>query len=94
MKTNKQRIIDFLKMYEYNHHIKPINAYGNCNLTEEGLKSLLSNFMAEMEPESKDELREPIENALYATGRFVPEVCSDLTDGILEYIDDYLHKSK
>jgi len=35
------------------------------------------------------ELREPIENALYATGRFLAEECSELTDGILMYIGDY-----
>jgi hypothetical protein len=32
---------------------------------------------------------EPITNALDATGRFSTEQCNQLSDGILQYIDDY-----
>ena len=37
---------------------------------------------------SKEEILEPIQNALYATGRFIPEECTELALGILQYIED------
>jgi hypothetical protein len=37
---------------------------------------------------SDEEMREPIENALYATNRFLPTQCTDLADGIIQYIKD------
>ena len=35
-----------------------------------------------------DEVRQPFQDALYATGRFSTEQCEQLTDGLLQYIDD------
>jgi hypothetical protein len=37
---------------------------------------------------SDEEMREPIENALYATKRFLTTQATDLAEGILEYIKD------
>lgn len=37
---------------------------------------------------SDEEMREPIENALYATRRFLTTQATDLAEGILEYIKD------
>ena len=37
---------------------------------------------------SDEEIREPIENALYSTNRFHLEQATDLAEGILEYIKD------
>jgi len=35
-----------------------------------------------------DEVKQPFQDALYATGRFSTEQCEQLTDGLLQYIDD------
>lgn len=37
---------------------------------------------------SNEEMREPIEDALYATQRFLTTEATDLAEGILEYIKD------
>lgn len=37
---------------------------------------------------SDEEMREPIENALYATRRFLTTQATDLAEGILEYLKD------
>lgn len=37
---------------------------------------------------SDEEMREPIENALYATKRFLTTQATDLAEGILEYLKD------
>lgn len=37
---------------------------------------------------SNEEMREPIEDALYATQRFLTTQATDLAEGILEYIKD------
>jgi len=37
---------------------------------------------------SDEEMREPIENALYATERFLTTQATDLAAGILEYLKD------
>lgn len=34
------------------------------------------------------EIREPIEDALYATGKFTTTDCTDLAEGILQYLAD------
>ena len=37
---------------------------------------------------SDEEMREPIENALYATKRFLTTQATDLAEGIIQYIKD------
>jgi hypothetical protein len=37
---------------------------------------------------SDEEMREPIENALYATRRFLTTQATDLAEGIVQYIKD------
>jgi hypothetical protein len=37
---------------------------------------------------SDEEMREPIENALYATGRFLTTQATDLAEGIILYLKD------
>ena len=37
---------------------------------------------------SDEEMREPIENALYATRRFLTTQATDLAEGIIQYIKD------
>jgi hypothetical protein len=37
---------------------------------------------------SYEEMREPIENALYATKQFLTTQATDLAEGILEYLKD------
>lgn len=34
------------------------------------------------------ELQEPIENALYATGKFTTDECMELTEGIIQYVKE------
>ena len=40
-------------------------------------------------PIDEEAAREPIQNALYATDNFLPEDCTVIADGILQYLDDY-----
>ncbi|MCP4052873.1 MAG: hypothetical protein GY739_07380 [Mesoflavibacter sp.] len=40
-------------------------------------------------PSKEEILFEPISNALYATNRFTTDQCTDLANGIIQYIDDY-----
>jgi len=37
---------------------------------------------------SDEEVRTPIQDALYATGKFTTDDCDTLSDGILQYIKD------
>ena len=39
-------------------------------------------------PVEEETAREPIQDALYATGRFTKDECDVLSDGILRYIND------
>jgi len=38
---------------------------------------------------SEEDIREPIQSALYATRRFLTDECTELADGILTYLNDY-----
>ena len=49
----------------------------------DGGYAVLGDVIADIETAS-----EPIQNALYATGRFTTEQCDELADGILQYITD------
>lgn len=42
----------------------------------------------------REELQTPIEDGLYATGRFTTDECSVLAEGLLMYINDYLKTRK
>ena len=37
---------------------------------------------------SEEDIREPIQNALYATRHFLTDECTELADGILDYLND------
>lgn len=37
---------------------------------------------------TKEQILEPIQDALYATGKFIPEECTELAFGIIQYIED------
>ena len=52
--------------------------FGECDLCGD----IVKKYFADMETAS-----EPIQNALYAAG-FTTEQCDQLTDGILQYIED------
>ena len=47
-----------------------------------------SQFQQEWIPVEEETAREPIQDALYATGRFTKDECDVLSDGILRYIND------
>jgi len=50
---------------------------------EDGLKAI-QQYAAEV----SRELQEPIENALYATGKFTTDECMELTEGIIQYVKE------
>ncbi len=59
--------------------------FSNKNVTEQLRLHNVSKSLT-----SKEEiLFEPISNALYATNRFTTDQCTDLANGIIQYIDDY-----
>lgn len=37
---------------------------------------------------SDEEIREPIQNAIYATGSYTTDQCTEFADGILTYLDE------
>jgi hypothetical protein len=37
---------------------------------------------------SDEDIREPIQNAIYATGRFTTDQCTEFADGILTYLNE------
>jgi len=54
----------------------------------EMLDEYASQFQQEWIPVEEETAREPIQDALYATGRFTKDECDVLSDGILRYIND------
>jgi hypothetical protein len=54
-------------------------------------KAKLEQLIKEEKEDDRESQREPIENALYATGKFksmTPEQCSILSNGIIDYLND------
>lgn len=51
-------------------------------------KELLNESGGNSDQSSEEEIREPIQNALYATGTFTTDQCSNITDGILLYLKE------
>lgn len=43
---------------------------------------------------SDEEIKEPIQDALYATGKFTTDECDELSNGILQYLKETWLKSK
>jgi len=52
------------------------------------MEEYASQFQQEWIPVEEETAREPIQDALYATGRFTKDECDVLSDGILRYIND------
>lgn len=55
---------------------------------EAGYTEAQSQLQQEWIPVEEETAREPIQDALYATGRFTKDECDVLSDGILRYIND------
>ncbi len=49
----------------------------------------MSDKLDEQKQLSNEEQREPIENALYATKRFLTTEATSLAESIIEYLKDY-----
>lgn len=56
--------------------------------TDEATRQVLDLFAVSGSVLSDEEMREPIENALYATKRFLTTQATDLAEGIFEYLKD------
>ena len=54
----------------------------------DAMEEYASQFQQEWIPVEEETAREPIQDALYATGRFTKDECDVLSDGILRYIND------
>lgn len=63
------------------------NEYSAKNLLI-AMDEYASQFQQEWIPVEEETAREPIQDALYATGRFTKDECDVLSDGILRYIND------
>ena len=63
--------------------ISATNTTGN-----EKRDAILSLFDVSKLLPSEEEIREPIQNALYATRNFFTDECTELSIGILEYLQD------
>lgn len=55
------------------------------HLTDDEVTDIMKRIQ---ELPSEEEIREPIQNALYATGSFFTDECTELAIGILEYLHD------
>jgi hypothetical protein len=53
-----------------------------------GVSKISFNFPVSGSVLSQEEMREPIENALYATNRLLTTQATDLAEGIIQYIKD------
>lgn len=65
------------------------------DLVIEDLEKLLKDcaiFGVSVSLPSDEEIREPIQNALYSTDRFMTHECTELSDGILTYLNEAGYK--
>lgn len=60
------------------YRVPPFNSVESTT-RDEGLSEVITDI---------EIASEPIQNALYSTGRFTTEQCDELADGILQYIKD------
>ena len=49
----------------------------------------VDNLLQQYADEQSREIQEPLEDALYATGKFTTEQCTELAEGIIQYINEY-----
>jgi hypothetical protein len=66
------------------------NNIGLMVFPRETVADLTGRIVTTYEAKLKEDLQTPIEDGLYATGRFTPDECSVLAEGLLIYINDYL----
>jgi len=52
-------------------------------------KSFIAGAKWQAKQSNQLDLSEPIQNALYATGKFTTDQCEQLTEGIIIYINDH-----
>lgn len=90
---------DLPKDGEYIVHHKNSNNINDIDICREGGSEDAKEFETRFWTNSYDwylknieseELQTPIEDGLYATGRFTQDECSVLANGLLRYIDEYL----
>ena len=88
---NKKEIEKLALEYDRNLTSHPMSAVElRKDLTEFALqivKNLTIHVVIGSLPD-KETVSEPIQNALYATNMMTIEVCDNVTDGILAYLDD------
>ena len=82
MKT-KEEIIDY-----YENHLGISLENFERSICKSCMDEYASQFQQEWIPVEEETAREPIQDALYATGRFTKDECDVLSDGILRYIND------
>ena len=68
---------------------KILQKYMLTNLPlNDAAQQVLDLFAVSISLPSDEEIREPIENALYSTDRLTTDQCTELADGILTYLNE------
>ena len=83
MKTKEEILKESLGEIRYK-----LNGLTTNKQIEWAMDEYASQFQQEWIPVEEETAREPIQDALYATGRFTKDECDVLSDGILRYIND------
>ena len=76
---------DFCGLFEW---YIPKTHKSPADLPEAGASAERISSVVRCCQDSEDILKEAVENALYSTGRFTTDQCTDLAEGIIIYIKD------
>ena len=82
-----QAVNDMAELRSENKAIKKENEFYKELLTKQLILPVVSISLP-----SDEEIREPIQNALYSTDRLTTDQCTELADGILTYLNEAGYK--
>jgi len=92
MKTKEMEKVASEKYDILGHNVESFFHWSDKDIWCDGYVTAMdeyaSQFQQEWIPVEEETAREPIQDALYATGRFTKDECDVLSDGILRYIND------
>ena len=68
------------------------NLLEQANGADKSTESALNLPVVSISLPSDEEIREPIQNAIYATGSYTTDQCTEFADGILTYLNEAGYK--
>lgn len=85
----KEEIINILKDFQILSQWEPSESIIKSDQFERIADRILQKSQI-----SDEEIKEPIQDALYATNKFTTDECDELSNGILQYLKETWLKSK